>query len=91
MYRAIRMFNGGEDQRFKHFDSLVEAYTWLIPSLQDQEDERWHIKLLPAIRQDMEERNFKIVTVGFNEMQNSRECTLYIQIVKDYQDDTPKF
>lgn len=91
MYRAIRMFNGGEQVEFAHFQTLAGAYNWLRPTNEIQLDERWHIKLLPAIRQDIEERNFKTVTMGFNEMLNSQECTIYIQIVERWDTALPNF
>jgi hypothetical protein len=91
MYRVIRMFNGGQRQDIDHFNTLSEAYKWLLPTNTVQEQERWHIKLLPAIRRDFEEYRFVTVTMGFNEMLNLQECTLYIQIVEDFQSNHPKF
>ena len=91
MYRAIRMFNGGEKVEFAHFQTLSSAYNWLQPTNGVQEEERWHLKLLPAIRQDIEVGNFRVVTAGFNEMLHAQECTLYIQVVERWDDELPRF
>lgn len=91
MYRAIRMFNGGDKVEYAHFQTIAGAYNWLRPTIDVQEEERWHIKLLPAIRQDIEVGNFRVVTAGFNEMLNSQECTIYIQVVNQWDDALPNF
>ena len=91
MYRAIRMYNGGEKAEFAHFHLLEQAYTWLKPSIIMQYEERWHIKVLPVIRQDFETYSLQYVHVGFNELLNSSECSLYIQIVQNYDDPLPRF
>lgn len=91
LYRAIRIYNGGEKKELAHFHLLKQAYEWLTPSLLMQEEERWHIKLLPVIRQDFEENGFNYVHVGFNELLNSSECSLYIQMVTDWEDPLPRF
>lgn len=91
LYRALRIYNGGEKTEFAHFHLLKQAYDWLVPSPLMQEEERWHIKLLPVIRQDFEANGVETVHVGFNELLNSSECSLYIQTVTAYDDPLPRF
>jgi hypothetical protein len=90
MFRALKMINGGEQVEYKHFNTLNAAYTWLIPDNQMQEEERWHIKMLPAIRREIEEWNLNVITIGWNELE-AREETRYIQRVDMWNDDLPRF
>ena len=90
MFRALKMINGGEQVEYKHFNTLNAAYTWLIPDNQTQEEERWHIKMLPAIRREIEEWNLNVITIGWNELE-AREETRYIQRVDMWNDDLPRF
>ncbi len=93
MFRAIRSFNGGQRVEYCHFNSLLEAYRWLLPPLTVQEEERWHIKLVWQVSADMESlvQNSKWlsrVSVGYNEG-NSQTFT-YIQHVCDYNTSLPE-
>lgn len=93
MFRAIRSFNGGKSVEFSHFNTLMEAYRWLLPSLIVQQEERWHIKLVWQVSTDMDElvQNKKWlsrVSVGYNEG-NSQTFT-YIQHVVDYNSTLPE-
>jgi hypothetical protein len=90
MYRALKMFNGGEQVEYRHFNTLTAAYEWLIPNNQTQEEERWHLKLLPAIRREFEDWNMTVVTMGWNELENN-EQTRYIQRVDMWNDYLPRF
>ena len=91
LYRAIRMYNGGEKTEFAHFHLLQQAYEWLMPSLSIQEQERWHIKVLPVIRQEFETYNPNYLHIGFNSLRDSSECSLYIQIVQEWDTPLPRF
>jgi hypothetical protein len=95
MYRAIKYTDGGEAVEFRHFNTLNAAYTWLVPSIAVQQEERWHIKLLTAVircfegmmnRADMPNH---AEIVGWNEMQP--ETTIYIQTVQAWDDALPRF
>jgi hypothetical protein len=90
-YRAIRTYNGGEKTELAHFQNLKEAYEWLTPSLSIQEQERWHIKVLPVIRQEFETYNPNYLPIGFNSLRDSSECSLYIQIVQKWDTPLPRF
>jgi hypothetical protein len=89
MFRAIKMFNGGEEVEYRHFDALNAAYEWLTPSNQRQEQERWHLKMFNAVRREIDAWNLNVVTVGWNE-QNAEE-TCYIQRVQAWNDALPHF
>lgn len=90
MFRALKMINGGEEVEFKNFNTLNAAYEWLIPNNQTQEEERWHIKMLPAIRREIEEWNLNVITLGWNELE-AREETRYIQRIDMWTDALPRF
>jgi hypothetical protein len=90
MFRAIKMINGGEHVEFRNFNTLNAAYEWLTPNNQRQEEERWHLKLLYAVRREFEEWNLNVVTIGWNELEDSEE-TRYIQRVDAWNDDLPRF
>ncbi len=91
MFRALKFMNGGEQVEYKHFNTLSQAYAWLTPNNQAQEEERWHIKMLPAVRREFEEWNLNIITIGWNEMNDDREETRYIQRVEMWNDNLPRF
>ena len=93
LYRALRMYNGGEKVEFAHFQTIKKAYDWLIPTIQKQHQERWHIKVLPVIQQTFETEKPipTYISIGFNELLNSDECTVYIQLVDHYDDPLPNF
>lgn len=94
MYRAIRVYGGGQRKELNHFHLLEQAYEWLLPSLDQQKEERWHIKVLPSVRQDFEKDGFQYTLVGENEcISSTNECSLYIQIVSNdtYDDPLPRF
>jgi hypothetical protein len=90
MYRAIRMYNGGETVTFTHFESLRKAYEWLIPSLEVQKEEGWHLRVFPNVREIFEIESPIYITIGWNESE-LRECTLYIQQVQARDDAVPRF
>lgn len=90
MFRALKFMNGGEQVEYKHFNTLNAAYEWLIPNNQQQYDERWHIKMLHAVRREFEEWNLTVVTIGWNEL-NDAEETRYIQRVEMWNDELPRF
>ncbi len=91
MFRALKFMNGGEQVEYKHFNTLTQAYMWLVPDTQTQEQERWHIKMLPPVRREFEEWNLNVVTVGWNELNEEYEQTRYIQRVDAWNDDLPRF
>jgi hypothetical protein len=82
MFRAIKSFNGGERVEFQHFRTLVDAYGWLQPPLNDQMDERWHIKVFRAVQEAVEAGEQGRVVVGWNEL--NAQTFLYIQEVSSY-------
>lgn len=96
-YRAIKMKNGGEEAKYRHFELLENAYTWLIPSEEKQQREYWHIKSLDSIMALCNEwetpttnvRACNVEVVGWNEM--GEEMTLYVQQVHTWQDALPQF
>ena len=93
LYRAIRYIDeedGYEGKLFeiKHFGSVTDAYKWLIPSLEIQERDRWHIRLLWSVIEDLKVYETTIEDVGHNEPQNPEQTPpthLYIQKV-EYMD-----
>jgi hypothetical protein len=90
MYRALKMINGGEEAEFRHFTTLEAAYIWLTPTNEEQHDEGWHIKLLPAVRRELEDWNSRMSVFGWNELEN-REETRYIQFVDAWDSPLPRF
>ena len=91
MYRAIRMFNGGEQVKFTHFMRLEPAYHWLEPSLENQVKDGWHIKVFPAIFDAFINQKSTLEVIGYNELDGSYEETTYIQLVKTWNDALPVF
>ena len=93
-YRAIRHIDeedGYEGKTFqiRHFDSITDAYKWLIPSLEIQEEERWHIRLLWAVVEDFRVYENSLEDVGHNDPLNPEQTPhtrLYIQKVQ-YMDE----
>ena len=90
MYRAIKVFNGGESIEYTHYNGLNSAYESLVPEVYTQQDERWHIKLLPAVRREFEEYHASVITIGWNELETGGE-TRYIQYVDTWKDALPSF
>ena len=94
-YRAIKMKNGGEEVEFSHFMTLFRAYTWLLPSEEEEEKDDWHIKPFPVILdatrpwQFSDIRGCHVEVMGFTD--KNRETTHYIQYVDGWQDALPKF
>jgi hypothetical protein len=94
-YRAIKMKNGGEEVEFRHFETLVGAYTWLIPSEEVYDCEHWSLKPYPEVldlckKWDTSKGQDCIMElVGWNEME--KETSVYIQRVSNWQDALPKF
>jgi hypothetical protein len=96
MYRAIKYTDGGEAVEFRHFNTLNAAYTWLVPANAVQQEERWHIKLLPPLMRAFEtvmnragRMEGHVEVVGWNEMEE--ETTVYIQTVEAWDDALPNF
>lgn len=92
MFRAIRSFNGGQRVEYNHFNSIVEAYRWLLPSLDVQNQERWHIKLVWMVSEEMapfvdNHKWLSRVSVGYNE---ALTHATYIQHVYDYTTTLPE-
>lgn len=92
MFRAIRSFNGGQRVEFNHFNSIVEAYRWLLPSLDVQQGERWHIKLVWSVSEEMapfvdNHKWLSRVSVGYNEANTQ---ATYIQHVYHYNTQLPE-
>ena len=86
MYRAIKTINGSEHIEFKHFNTVRDSYVWLVPTLQVQGQEGWHLKLLWLVVQELDNINSPhYVHVGNNIL--NHETSLYIQKVNQ-QDDT---
>jgi hypothetical protein len=89
-YRAIRIIHEddgyeGTTSVIRHFESLTDAYKWLIPSLDVQEKERWHIRLLRAVIEDLKMYETPIEDIGHNEPLNPEQTPLthlYIQKVE---------
>jgi hypothetical protein len=88
MFRAIKSFNGGERVEFQHFSTLADAYAWLLPPLNAQMDERWHLKVFPAIQNEMETGETERVTVGWNEL--NAQSFLYVQEVSSFDTQLPE-
>jgi hypothetical protein len=91
MYRAIRMFNGGEQVKFTHFMRLEPAYRWLEPSLERQVNDKWHIKVYPEIFDVFVKKGSTLEMIGYNERDDSYEETTYIQVVVTWNDALPHF
>lgn len=94
MYRAIRSINGGEKTTLHHFDTILDAYTWLCPPRYIQEDDRWHLKLMWSIVEEM--RCLRLngemspcILVGYDERIDGIHT--YIQQVEDYNTRMPVF
>lgn len=89
LYRAIRHIdeeNGYEGKTcvIRHFASVTDAYKWLQPTLEVQERERWHIRLLWSVIEDLKVYEANIEEVGYNEPLNPEQTPpmrLYIQKV----------
>lgn len=93
LFRAIRYINEGDGYdgklfTLKHFDSGKDAYKWLVPSLEIQQKERWHIRLFESIGVDFSDNKNMIMEVGRNEPLNPEQTPVtrfYIQKV-EYMD-----
>ena len=88
-YRAIKVTDGGASVAYKHFTSVTEAYKYFMPSLEDQRQESWHIKLLWSVVEGFKrETDMKMTQkIGWNEVVNPEEdtyYTLYIQKVEHF-------
>jgi hypothetical protein len=90
MYRALRMINGGEETEFRHFNTLNAAYEWIVPDNNQVQVERWHIKLLHAVRRELEDWHSRVSVIGWNELEDHEE-TRYIQIVDTWDSPLPHF
>lgn len=91
-YRAIRWMNDGESFDVYHFTSIVDAYKWLVPTMEIQEKERWHVRLLWTVIEEFKMSEIRIDAVGHNEPLNPEEfplTRLYIQKVETIQDPLP--
>ena len=95
-YRALKYTNGGEEVEFRHFQSLNNAYDWLIPINDIQANERWHIKMIqPVVRAFDTWTNQHgspiglTEVIGWNELEN--ETTIYIQTVTAWDSALPNF
>lgn len=90
MYRAIKVMDGGVEVAFKHFDSITDAYKYFLPSLEDQKQDSWHIKLLWSVLEEFKtEPNWPTQKIAWNDVKNPEtdmSYTLYIQKV-EYMDD----
>ncbi len=93
LYRAICLKDqedGFEGKLFqiRHFQSVTDAYKWLQPAREDQERERWHLRLLWSVVEDFKVYEMDIQEIGYNEPQNPEETQLtrlFIQKV-EYMD-----
>ena len=94
-YRAIKVTDGGVQVKYKHFTTIAEAYRYFLPSIEDQRQESWHIKLLWSVVKDFKcETDMKIIQkIGWNDIINPEEdtChTLYIQHVDHFEIPLPR-
>ncbi len=83
-YRAIKVTDGGAQVTYKHFTSITEAYKYFLPSLEDQRQDSWHIKLLWSVVEDFKcETDMKTTQkIGWNEVLNPEETTFYSLFVQ---------
>jgi hypothetical protein len=90
MYRAIKVQDGCVEVTYRHFDSITDAYKYFLPSLEDQKQDSWHIKLLWAVVEEFKtEPNWPTQKIAWNEAKNPETdvmYSLYIQKV-DHTDD----
>lgn len=93
MYRAIKVQDGGVEVTYKHFDSITDAYKYFLPSVEDQKQDSWHIKLLWSVLEEFKaEPNWPMQKIGWNEVKNPEMdsiYTLYIQKVDHIDDPMP--
>ncbi len=97
LYRAIRHVDEetsyeGKMYQICHFESITDAYKWLIPSQEVQERERWHIRLLWSVIEDFKVYENTIEDVGHNEPRNPEQtppARLYIQKVMHMDEPLP--
>lgn len=89
-YRAIKVTDGGAAVSYMHFTSITDSYKHFLPSLEDQRQDSWHIKLLWSVVEDFKcETDMKTTQkIGWNDVKNPEEdtCyTLYIQRVDHFE------
>ena len=99
LYRGICYI--GEDDGYegptfviKHFDSVRDAYEWVIPSLDSQKQDQWHICVLWSVIEDLKVCETTIKQVGYNDPQNPEKTPLtrlYIQKVDHTTSPLPLF
>lgn len=93
-YRAIKRHNYGAHLEMQHFDTLRDAYMWLLPPLEQQASEGWHIRLLWVVISEFKKWNSTFEKVGYkpsNSIQEGDEEYLYIQKVNTYDEPIVKF
>ncbi len=88
MFRAIKSFNGGERVEFQHLCTLADAYAWLLPPLNVQKEEQWHLKVFTAVQSAMEAGETGRVAVGWNEL--NAQTFLYVQEVSSFDVPLPE-
>jgi RNAse (barnase) inhibitor barstar len=87
-YRAIRTINGSEHIEFKHFETIKDAYKCFLPTLEVQEDEGWHLKVLWFVVQELGNTEVPFyINVGNNVLDH--QTSLYIQKVNQQDDHLP--
>ncbi len=95
-YRALKYTNGGEEVTFRNFILLENAYNCLMPSPETQQQERWHIKMLPPVMHLFNNwmnnhggQGTHWEVIGWNEL--DPETTIYIQTVQSWDSALPQF
>jgi hypothetical protein len=91
-YRAIKMIDGGKEIHTAHFEAIEDAYKWMKPSENEMIYERWHLKMLWALREEIERWPTSVPRVGYTDPMNPEVelvKDLYIQKVQHFDDPLP--
>lgn len=99
LYRAIRYIEAdvgvdGVVLELCHFQTIHDAYHWLTPTLETQEQERWHLRGLQSVLSAFHEPNPSILLIGYNEPLNPEQSALiktFLQPVESSQSSLPTF
>lgn len=87
------MMDGGKETHLNHFETLEEAYRWMKPTDNELIEERWHLMMFWALRDELQRFPNSSPRVGYTDILNPEDHQikdLYIQRVEHFDDPLPR-